>query len=153
MEHKGLTVLEILFAISILTLAVTIVAFSFSKLNSKQALDRSADLVVSILDDARSLTLSSKGGSQYGVQFEASQVILFKGVAYSSSDSSNVVTELNPMVGLRNVVLSGGGVSVVFERLTGNTNHAGSVEVFLKAVPETLRTISISATGVSNVIF
>ncbi|KKW02017.1 MAG: hypothetical protein UY36_C0013G0007, partial [Parcubacteria group bacterium GW2011_GWA1_49_11] len=31
MRHKGFTILEILIAVSIVTLAVTIIAFSFSK--------------------------------------------------------------------------------------------------------------------------
>ncbi len=140
--------LEILVAISIMTLAVTIVAFSFSKLNSKQALDKSADLVVSILDEARSLTLSSAGDSQYGVYFEDSQVTLFKGATYLPSDPVNVVTSLHPLVSIRDITLSGGGTSVVFKRLTGNTNQTGTAEVFLKASSTTFRTITISGTGI-----
>lgn len=154
MKNKGLTILEILFAISIITIAVTIVIFSFSKLNSSQALDKSAILVVSILDEARSLTLSSKSNDQYGVYFEASRVVLFKGATYSPSDSSNVATELNSLVELRNFNFGGvGGTSVVFKRLTGGTDQPGSVKVYLKASPTgTFHTVSISATGVSNTI-
>ena len=148
MKHKGFTILEILVAISILALAVTIVAFSFSKLNSSQALDKSATLVTSILDEARSLTLSSKGDSQYGVYLEASQVVLFTGDTYSPSDITNVVTNLNPLVELRDITLSGGGTSVVFKRLTGNTAETGTVEIFLKASTTIFRTITISGTGI-----
>lgn len=153
MKQKGFTILEILLAIAILTLTLTIVTFSFSKLNTSQALDKSAVLVVSILDEARSLTLSSKGDSQHGVYFEMSQVVLFKGSTYSPSDPLNVVTNLNPLVGLQNINLSGGGTSVVFKRLTGHTDETGSLEVFLKASPSTLRLINISATGISDVDF
>ena len=148
MEHKGFTILEILMAISIVTLAVTIVAFSFSKLNSKQALDKSADLVASILNEARSLTLSSTDDSQYGVYFETSRVVLFKGATYSQFDSANVVTDINVLTGLRNITLAGGSTSVVFQRLTGNTDQTGTVEVFLKASPEIFRAITISGTGI-----
>src|SRR3989344_4111459 len=130
MKHKGFTVLEILVAISILALAVTIVAFSFSKLNSSQALDKSATLVTSILDEARSLTLSSKGAT------------------YSQPDPANVVTSLHALVGMRNITLSGGGTSVVFKRLTGNTDETGTAEIFLKASPTTFRTITVRATGI-----
>ncbi|MDO8569950.1 MAG: prepilin-type N-terminal cleavage/methylation domain-containing protein [bacterium] len=148
MKHRGFTVLEILIAISIMVLTITIVTFSFSKLNSSQTLDKSADLVVSILNEARSLTLSSVNDSQYGVSFEDSQVILFKGSIYLLSDPSNVVTELNSLVGLRNIILNGGGTSVIFKRLTGNTFETGTVEIFLKASTTTFRTITISATGI-----
>ena len=148
MKRQGFTVLEILFALSILTLAVTIITLSFSKLNSSQALDKSADLVVSILNEARALTLSSKGDSQYGIYFDASQVVLFKGATYSSIDPSNVITELNSLVGLRNITLSGGGASVVFERLTGNADKTGTVEVFLKTSPGIFKTVTINGTGI-----
>ena len=148
LANRGFTLLELLFVIVIIAVIVTIITISLSKLNSSQALDKSADLVTSIINEARSLTLSSKGDSQYGIQFEASQVILFKGAAYSSSDPSNIATELNSLVGLRNITLSGGGTSVVFKRLAGNTDETGTAEIFLKASPTTFRTITISATGI-----
>ena len=148
MKHKGFTVLEILVAISIITLVVTIITISFSKLNSAQALDKSADLVASVLDEARSLTLSSKGDSQYGIYFEDSQVTLFKGATSSPSAPANVATNLHALVSLRNITLSGGGTSVIFKRLTGNTAETGTVEVFLKDSTTTFRTITISATGI-----
>ncbi|MDP3874951.1 MAG: prepilin-type N-terminal cleavage/methylation domain-containing protein [bacterium] len=148
MKHKGFTVLEILVAISIIALAVTIITISLSKLNSSQVLDKSATLVTSILDEARSLTLSSKDDSQYGVYLEDSQVVLFKGATYSQSNPTNVVTSLHSLVGLRSIILSGGGTSVVFKRLTGNTDQAGTAEVFLKSSPTTFHTITVSATGI-----
>ena len=57
--NKGYTLLELLIAIVIIAIAVTIVALSFSKLNKHSALDKSADLVVSVLNEARALTLAS----------------------------------------------------------------------------------------------
>lgn len=150
MKGQGFSVLEILVAVSIITLAVTIVTFSFSELNSKQALEKSATLVVSILNEARQLTLSSVGDSQYGVHLEDSLVVLFEGPAYLSSDPSNIVTELNSLVGIRDVVLSGGGTSVVFERLTGDTSQTGTAELFLKADPGTFLTVTVSGTGLAE---
>ena len=148
LKRQGFTILEILFVVAIMALVVTIITFSLSKLNASQALDKSATLVISILDEARSLTLSSKNDSQYGVYFEDSQLTLFQGATYSSSDPANVVTSLHSLVGLRNVTLSGGGTSVVFKRLTGNTDETGTVEVFLKASPASFYTITISVTGI-----
>ncbi len=140
--------LEIMFVVAIAALAVTIITISFYKLNSSQALDKAAALVVSTLDEARSLTLSSKDASQYGVHFEPSQVVLFKGATYSPSDSGNVAADVHSLVSLRNITLSGGNTSVVFKRLTGNTDETGTVEIFLKAIPETFRTVIISGTGI-----
>lgn len=147
-RSKGFTIIEIIVVVSIIALVITIIAFSFSKLNSSQALEKNADLVVSILDEARTLTLSSKNAFQYGVNLEDSQIVLFKGAVYSSSDPTNVVTSLHSLVGLRNITLSNGGASIVFKRLTGNTDETGTAEIFLKATPEIFRIITINATGV-----
>lgn len=150
MKHKGFTILEVLLVLFILSLVVTMVAFSFSKFNSSKALNQSASLVVSVLNEARSRTLSSVDASGYGINFQESQVVLFKGTVYSPSDPSNIVTGINPLVNLRNIALLGGGTSVVFKRLTGNVDEAGTLELFLKATPETFRTVSISSTGISE---
>ncbi|MEX2013415.1 MAG: type II secretion system protein [Parcubacteria group bacterium] len=145
--RRGFTIVEILFVILILSVVTTIVVISFSKLNSTQALRESTALVTSILNEARSLTLSSKGDSQYGVHFEDSQVVLFKGATYSPTNPLNISTRINALVGIRNVTLAGGGADVVFRRLTGETTASGTVELFLQATPETVRVINIRATG------
>ena len=147
-KDKGSSVIEVLIVITILVVLMTIVLISLSKLNSSQSLDKSASLVVSVLDQARSLTLSSKNSSQYGVYLNSSSVTLFKGSTYNSSDPLNVVTSLDAKVGIRNISLAGGGSSVVFKRLTGSTNQSGTLELFLKDTSTVFRTINISATGV-----
>jgi len=147
-SNKGFTLLEILIALGILAMILTIVFFSFSKLNSSQALDKSADLVVSVLEEARSHTLSSVGASQYGVYLDEFEITLFKGTTYVPLDADNKVTALNTFVAIRDVDLSGGGSSVVFKRLTGSTDEVGTAEVYLKTDPSTFRTITISSTGV-----
>lgn len=150
MKHRGFTVLEILVAISIVTIAVTMVTFSFSKLNSRQALDKSTALVVSTLNEARSMTLSSVGGSQYGVNLQNSQLVLFKGTIYSSSDPNNIINTLNSLVDIRNITLTGGGTNVVFKRLTGYTDQTGTLELFLKADPTNYKVITIGSTGLTE---
>ena len=149
-SERGFSLIEILVVITILAVVVTIIIISLSKLNSSQALDKGASLVVSVLDQARSLTLSAKDDSQYGVHFEDSGVVLFKGSVYSSSDPLNISTSIDGRVGIRNVSLAGGGSDVVFKRLTGSTDQAGTLELFLKASPTTIRTINVTITGVAS---
>lgn len=146
--NKGVTLIEVLIVIVIMTILLTIVVISLSRLNSSQALDKGAELVASTLDEARSLTLSAKNDDQYGVYFETSRIVLFRGATYSSGDPNNVETSLNPKIAIRNTNLSGGGSSVIFERLTGNTGQTGTMEVFLVEASTTFRTIIIKATGV-----
>lgn len=147
-RKKGFTLLEILIALAIVSLMLTVIFFSLSKFNSYQALDKSADLVVSVLEEARSRTLSSVGASQYGVKLDEFEVTLFKGTTYAPADPDNMVTDLNTLVAIRDVVLAGSGTSVVFKRLTGSTDEVGTAQIYLKADPTIFRTITISSTGV-----
>jgi prepilin-type N-terminal cleavage/methylation domain-containing protein len=148
---KGFTLIEILVAITIMAIIGGIIFSAFSRLNSRKALDASANLVVSVLDQARSTTLASRNASSYGVYFGQGEVVIFPGVAYSAGDLSNVTTNLHQAVGIRGISFAGGSTSVVFERLTGGTTSYGSVEVFLRSAPDTYKTISISPTGVATV--
>lgn len=139
--------MEMLVAIGIMVASITIVTLSFSKLNANQALDKSADLAVSVLNESRSLTLSAKNGYQYGVNLESDQLVLFRGSSYSAIDSNNSITTLNALVGMRNISLSGGGTNVIFKKLSGQTDQSGTFEVYLKASTTNFRTIYISGTG------
>lgn len=147
-REKGITLIEVLIFIVIMTILLTIVFLSLSKLNASQALDKGAALVAATLDEARSLTLSAKNDNQYGVYFDASSTVLFGGSVYLPGDPNNVETVLNSKIGIRNINLSGGGSAVIFERLTGNTSQTGTLEVFLIEASTTFRTITIKATGV-----
>lgn len=144
---KGFTLLEMFITIAILGIVTTLVITAFSKLNSRQALDKSADLVVSILNEARSLTLSSSEATQYGVNFQTSQIVLFAGASYATSSVSNIITPLNSYVEIRDVSLTASSTSVVFKRLSGKALQTGSIKVFLKNDPSTFRIITVSATG------
>jgi len=144
---RGFTLIEIIVVISIAMLVTVIAYTSFSNLNRSQALDKELLSVVSILNEARSLTLSSKNDSQYGVHFEVDKVVLFTGSVYTSGASTNISTNLNPAVSITAIAL-GGGSDVVFQRLSGNANQTGTVTLTLKASPGTSRTVTIFATGI-----
>lgn len=147
-KSSGFTLLETLMVLAVAAIIITIVALSFGGLNASQALDKSVRNVISVLDEARNKTLSSSDDSRYGVRLESGQVILFRGSSYVSTDPDNEVSELHSLVGIRNVSLSGGGTSVVFDRLTGATSQSGTFEIYLREASTTYRTISIARTGV-----
>lgn len=146
--HKGFTLLEIIIAIGLVSAAGIMVSISFSKINANKALETSASEAASVITQARTKTLAGENASQYGVYLGEGELILFRGASYSSSDPNNVSTSLHSLVGIRNVSLSGGGRSVVFQKLTGSTVQSGTFEVYLKQNPEKFRTISISNTGI-----
>lgn len=128
----------------------TFVALSFSKVNETEALDKNADLVVSVLTEARSMTLSSINGYSYGVHFDENQVVLFQGNVYNSTASTNFPTSLNSLVGIQNVSLVGGGNEVLFNKLTGATAQSGTLQVYLQSATTTYKTVTISPTGITE---
>ncbi len=145
--QKGFTIIETLLAVVIMGIAITIVTLSFGKVESRQALDKSAALVVSVLNEARSMTLSSISDSRYGVSLQDDQMVLFKGFAYATSTQSNITTSLNASVGIRNINLAGGSTNVVFDRLTGATSQSGTFEVYLRSATTSFKRITINSTG------
>ncbi len=146
--NHGFTLLEILMVIAIMGILITIIISSFSILNKSQALEKSVRQGASIVSQARSLTLSSKEDSNYGVHFESSALTLFKGPTYSALDANNIVTPLNNLVSITNIALTGGGSDVVFKRLNGSINTPGTITYTLSSKTKSL---TISATGLIEV--
>src|SRR3989338_319125 len=117
---NGFTIFEILFAVAILGIAITIVSLSFSNINQSTALEKSVDTAISVFNEARSLTLASKDRTSFGVRIEPSQLIL-------------VPTD-----------------TVTIKRLSGATDNFGTFEIYLKNATTTYHTITISATGITQ---
>ncbi len=140
--------METLVAMVILGICITIVVLTFGKLKSSQALDKDAELVSSVITEARSLTLAGSSASRYGVNIQDSQIVLFVGDSYATATPSNIITPLNSMVGIRNVSLNGGGTSLIFDRLTGSTSNFGTFEVYLRSATTSFKKISVGLTGI-----
>jgi prepilin-type N-terminal cleavage/methylation domain-containing protein len=150
-QAHGFTLMEILGVVAVMTILMTIVLTSFTTLNKNQALDKTAKYVASIIEEARGNTLFSKNDAQYGIKFASSSVTLFKGATYSAGSSDNVVYELNPLVSISNISLSGGGSEMVFDRLTGNTTQTGTITLSLNSSTTTRVYVSFSKTGIVEV--
>lgn len=146
---KGFTIVEMLIVLAIMGILLTIVTGVFSKATGRMALDKKTAIILSILEQARSQTLSAKGASEYGVHFEATKVVLFTGPIYSVSSASNVIEPVGQLVSIGNISLAGGGSNVVFNRLTGETGQSGSVTISLVASSTQSKTITIFPTGLA----
>ncbi|TAL49355.1 hypothetical protein EPN83_01235 [Patescibacteria group bacterium] len=149
--RAGFTVAELVVIIGIMALVLTLTYASFANLGKREVLDKEALQVVSILNEARSLTLASEGASQYGVHFETAQVVLFRGFSYSSTDPQNKTVPLHDRVVISAINLTGGGSEVVFERLTGTTGESGTTTLSLKSDAGQTKSVVIFATGITEV--
>lgn len=147
---KGFTLLELLVVIAIMSVIASLSVLSYSKSNKKQIVENGANALLSALEKARSETLGSKSDSRYGVYLSGNQAIIFKGTAYNANDATNEKTDLGSLVTLSSVSLSGGGSSVVFNRLTGETANSGTVVISLIASSSISKTVTIYPTGVAE---
>lgn len=147
---KGFTVIEFLIALAVLAILATIIFTSMSSFRNSKALQMVAEDALSLLDEARGDTLSAKDGYAYGVHFESSKIILFRGTTYSSSDSNNKIVDIDGAVDVYNISLAGGGSDVLFQRLTGKTSQAGTVMIRLKSDNSKIKTIAIEISGIAS---
>lgn len=145
---KGITFIEIILVIAVSVFLAAIVFFKFSDLNSRQALEKDALSVASVLNEARSRTLSSKGATQYGVHLEESRVVLFPGNSYSAGNSLNEPTDLSAHTHISDIDLIGGVDDIVFSRLTGAASASGTTTISLRNNPSSMKTIVIHGTGI-----
>jgi Tfp pilus assembly protein FimT len=146
--NRGVSALEILIAISIATALTIFVVSTFSGFKSNQELNSSVEIGISLLQDARSKTLSSKDASQYGVHFELGKAVLFKGTVYSAVDPNNDDVLISQNVEISGISLQGGGSEVIFKRLTGETDQYGTITFRLKSNTANTKIITVIATGI-----
>lgn len=144
---KGFTLVEIVLVIGIIGILIVITAFSFSEFRKSRALIQSSDIVVSVLTEARSRTLASVDGSRYGVQVLSDKTVLFPGDTYSAGNTLNELYYFESPAALASISLAGGGQTILFDRLTGNTSNYGTITLQMNS---TSRTITLLSSGIIN---
>jgi Tfp pilus assembly protein FimT len=146
-HKKGVTIIELLIIITILGILILIVLPQFSKIRENQVLKAATNDIISSLYKARSETLASVNSSEYGVHFQSDQVIIFKGMIFSSGAIDNETIKITAPVSISNVTFNGvSGTSgdVYFNRLYAVPSVTGTITV---ATPSISKIITISATG------
>lgn len=146
-RFKGFTFIEIVITIALIAILSTIIAVGLGRFNDRQALSVNTRIVQGVLEDARSRTLASEHASQYGVHVASSTVVMFRGDMYTPGDPNNRSIALDRAVVIMEVTLEGGGVDVVFERLTGDTEHYGTIRLESKNDPFASSTVHVRDTG------
>jgi len=144
----GFTALEILISIAVMLMLVSIISSVFSDFNRNQALETETASIVSLLEKARLETVGNKDATNFGVHFETGKAVRFQGSSYSSTNPSNEVQTLNPLVKISTIALAGGASDIVFAKLSGNADHPGTITISLVSEPLKTKTIMIYGTGI-----
>ncbi len=149
---KGLTLIELLIVTTILLILAGIIISSLPRFQSAVELQSSVEQGMSFLLEAKSQTLSSQGGSSYGVHFEANRIVLFKGAVFVDGNPDNRVSFLSSHIEISEISLNGGGPDVVFKKLTGSSDQYGFITFRLTTDPAKSRTIRILPQGVVTML-
>ncbi len=150
-KRKGVSLLEVLLASGIIGILLFVVVSSFTSVRDAEAVKKDAVRILSLLHDARTITLASHSTSVYGVYASSTTVVLFRGASYVPSDPENRVLNLNPKTEIGGVTLAQGGYAVVFDRLTGATEDDGTIVVQDVTDPSNAHTITIYETGLAEI--
>ena len=144
---KGLSLFEFLIVVSIIIIAAGIVLGPLADFYAATQLEGVAEEGLSLLLKAKAQTLSSQGGSRYGVHFETSRMVVFQGTVFTNGASGNEEVPIPSKVEIASIIINGGGGDVIFKRLTGETDHYGAITFRLITNPIKTRVITIHPTG------
>ncbi len=144
---KGFTLIELLVALAILVLLGTLAIKPLSSFRARVSLDAGSAAIVSLLNEARNATLSSRDDTVYGVHFDPTRVVFFSG-DYLQGALGNRVINLDTSIRISEISLAGPASTTIFKRLVGETDQFGSITISLVVASTTKRVISISQTGI-----
>jgi len=148
--NKGFTLIEFIIAISIVLVLSTLSIISFASFRNNQALSNSFSDTISMINEAKINTISSKDGLSYGVHFEAGRAVLFKGLTFTEPNPDNKELNISPLIEISSISLNGGGSDLIFKKLTGKTDQYGSLIFRVKSDISKTKTINITLSGSIN---
>lgn len=149
--RRGVTLVEILVAISIIGLISSLVLVSFSDFRARKTLDASVEGMLAAFSQAHLDTISSKNNNQYGVHIATGEVVYFIGPTYATGTATNIVFTLHPAIEILNISLNGGGSDVLYKRLSGSTDQYGTFQLRPKGRINTTTTITVNKTGATSI--
>lgn len=149
--RRGVTLIEILVAISIMGLISSFVLVSFNDFRAQKTLDAAIEGVLAAFSRAHLDTISSKNNYQYGVHIASGEVVYFIGPTYATGTATNLIFTLHPAIEIYNISLTGGGSDVLYQRLSGSTVQNGTFQVRPKGRTNITATITINKTGATSI--
>ena len=151
-RSQGFTALEILIVIAILAILLATILPSFTNFRRSSLLNTDTMNLVTLINRARLLSVSSKDDEQYGIHLESSKAVLFKGDTYSASEPTNETHVFSTGLTLSSIAISGGGSEILFEKVTeATTNGKNATTTLLATGTTSSTTVLILPTGIATI--
>lgn len=154
MVKKGFVLIELIVVLAMIGSLIGLTVINVFGARSKADLAAITDTLVSDLSTQQSKAMSAvvnelSVASSFGIHFEQSRYILFRGSAYNQSDTSNSVIPLAQGVEFANILFPSGNVIYASRsgEIVGFTSGADRVTLRLLNNTET-KTIQLNRYGV-----
>lgn len=141
----GFTFIELLVVVAIVGILAGIISVTMSNYASRQSLESMHQQVIEGVENARRNTLASLNDTNYGVYVGTTSIALFPGTSYSPSNPNNEYLPYTSKITATSS-FSGGGWTIVFDRLNGEPSAAGTI-VLMDSGSMSYATVTISASG------
>lgn len=142
--NRGFTLIEVLIVMAILSILTTLGYFVAIDFYKSYAFNSERDIIVSILQKARSQSLSNINQSAHGVYFDNlnSRYVIFQGVTYAARNAA-----LDENLAYAPGINHSGLVEISFFQLSGDSSASGSMNL---SDGKRNTTISVNSEGQIN---
>jgi len=139
---KGFSLVELLIVIAILAVITSIVVSSFGQTGGNEALNTSTVSAISVLNGAKSMAISSKDASNYGVRIFNNKFVTFKN-NYGTENQETVFSTLITVS-----TSTGIDTDIIFNNVSGGTSASGTITFTVLNSPSKSNTIRVYRTGI-----
>ena len=139
---SGFTLIEVLIVLAIITMLVSMSISSFSVVGGNEALETSIVSTISILNEARSMAISSKDASGYGVRIFNDRLVSFKN-SYGTLNREFILPNLVSIS-----TSTGIGNDIIFSNVSGITSASGTITVINLSDTSKTGSVKIYQTGI-----
>lgn len=143
----GFSFIEVLVVVAIIGVLAALGVLGFRNFVYSQSLQTATQDLYTTLSDARSATLASEYGAQFGVYIEPNRITRFRGSTYSSASPFNQVIDFRGITVTHSL---SGGATILFEKQTGRTTNSGTITLTNQTTLAS-QTVTLYSSGIISV--
>ena len=148
-KNSGFSMIELLTVLGIATIFLAMSVGVYFSFRQRNQIDIESQKVASALRLAQNKTLAAQNFAAHGIHFDsvAETYTFFEGATFDPVDPDNEVVPLENNTEFSNIQLAGGGVDVIFDRISGRTIHDGFIEIVDARDATIIRTLCVEEEG------
>lgn len=148
-ESSGITLVELLIALSILAITASIGMMNLINYRNQRDLNITAQEIIAVLRNAQNRSIAQESGNRWGVHFKnldspnLDYYELFYGPSYASA---TIVSKINLRSNIGFEIPSTSS-TIIFTPITGLPNASTTVKIHLTSAPSSSSTITVNSNG------